>query len=86
MEAFGKATVTGSLSEPEDQVPGPETADQEDLSATASRQHVTNLFGGLRAEWLGPHLYDLYRGRRPETPGRAQPSRVLTRMRWRSGT
>ncbi len=30
-------------------------------SALNARESVTTLFGGLRAEWLGPRLYDTYR-------------------------
>lgn len=38
---------------------GPEESSNGFASA---RQQVSDLFGGLRAEWLGPRLYELYRG------------------------
>ena len=35
---------------------------QEEAETTQARKYVSEFFGGLRAERLGPKLYELYRG------------------------
>lgn len=62
MDSTGEAAMTETTSDAGAHLSATDSGDEESSSTTAARQQVSDLFGGLRAEWLGPRLYDLYRG------------------------